>query len=132
MTTPVRAARRTFAGYAALDAPHLPESEMSALQVKLVRWQNKNFKSSDVRDCVLGVCEEAGELSHAILKHHQGIRGMADREAYREAAGDAIADAMIYLIQTATHLRLDWWDLLRYTAEEVMQRDWTKKSREGI
>ena len=74
----------------------------------------------------MGVAEEAGELCHAVLKHSQRIRNMGDPHAYREKAGDAIADTAIYLIQMATALRLDFGTLLAKVAEEVMKRNWNK------
>jgi NTP pyrophosphatase (non-canonical NTP hydrolase) len=122
--TPIDRARATFELYAAMDAPDVPLDEFSGLQVRLARWQARNFGVASHEQMALGVAEEAGELAHAVLKHSQGIRGMADPEAYREAAGDAIADVAIYAIQLATALRLDFATLLMATAEKVMERDW--------
>ena len=42
-----------------------------------------------------------------------------------------IADAVIYLIQAATALRLDFDTLVRGTAEHVMRRDWTTNKADG-
>ena len=44
-----------------------------------------------------GVVEEVGELTHAVLKHLQNIRGFGDVNFFREKAKDAIGDAMVYL-----------------------------------
>jgi NTP pyrophosphatase (non-canonical NTP hydrolase) len=136
--TPVQSAREVFGGYAALDAPRLPSDLanpntgerdavwLSDLQVELARWQVRNFGVVSHEQQALGVAEEAGELSHAVLKHAQRIRGMDDVEAYREKAGDAIADVVIYAMQMATALRLDFATLVEGTARNVMQRDWTR------
>ena len=131
--TPVTRAGYVFDGYAALDAPHLPGDklrvaahprDLDRLQVMLARWQRTNFGGTTLEQNTLGVAEEVGELSHAVLKHVQGIRNLETTGALREAAGDAIADAAIYLIQVATHLRLDFGTLLWHTGLEVMKRDW--------
>lgn len=124
--TPSQKAKLAFDEYAGMDAPEVPTNliELSGLQVRLCRWQVRNFGSSCIKDITLGVSEESGELSHAVLKHRQGIRGMENRDAFLDAAGDAIADCAIYLMQAATALRLDFPTLLAATASEVMKRDW--------
>lgn len=124
MTGAIKDARESFAAYAGMDAPELPGEEMSALQVKLARWQSRNFGGARLEQVALGVAEEAGELCHSILKHSQGIRGMEGTDALREKAGDAIADCAIYLIQAATLLRLDFSELVLNVAADVMERDW--------
>lgn len=123
---PVKRSHEQFNTYAAMDAPVLPVEPHSALQVQLARWQNNNFKTCTLLQMLAGVFEEGGELSHAILKHQQGIRGMGDPEKFRALAGDAIADIMVYLTQLATMLRLDIWTLYSETAYEVMQRNWAE------
>ena len=65
-------------------------------------------------------------MCHAVLKQSQGIRGYDDYEKFREDAGDAVADIVIFCIQMATLLRLDFWTLLSETAEVVMRRKWKK------
>jgi NTP pyrophosphatase (non-canonical NTP hydrolase) len=131
--TPVQKARAAFDVYAAVDAPRLPSdiaqartdaAWLSDLQVMLARWQVAQFGVASHEQQALGVAEEAGELCHAVLKHTQRIRSLADLESYRTAAGDAIADVAIYAIQMATALRLDFATLLDATAREVMQRNW--------
>ena len=101
------------------------------LQEKLAAWQGRNFGAATVEQMALGVSEEAGELSHAVLKHIQKIRGMEDMDAFREAAGDAIADCTIYLMQIATILRLDYLTLVQETARKVMERDWKARPNDA-
>jgi NTP pyrophosphatase (non-canonical NTP hydrolase) len=108
-----------------MDAPVLPDDPQSCLQVQLTRWQAKNFGGANAFQMLAGVVEEVGELAHALLKHDQKIRGYDDDVKYREAAGDAIADAVVYLQQLCTLLRLDFGTLVSGTAYEVMKRDWT-------
>ncbi len=140
--TPAEKARAEFERYAALEANDLPsdrlEDPISAgelwltdLQVRLARWQNRNFGPASDEQLALGVCEEAGELAHAVLKRSQRIRGMGDPAAYREAAGDAIADVVVYAIQLATALRLDFSVLLAETARRVMDREWLSNPTDG-
>jgi NTP pyrophosphatase (non-canonical NTP hydrolase) len=110
-------ALRAFEVYAADD-------KAACLQARLVRWQVRNFGAVPIEQNCLGASEEVGELCHAVLKSLHGIRGFDDRDKLREAAGDAIADCVIFLMQASTCLRLDFETLLRLTAERVMQRDW--------
>ncbi len=138
------AARLAFNSYAAMAPPDLPEEPMARLQVELCRWQAREFGGGDITDATLGVNEEVGELSdallaltaiksgagrlaHAVLKRKQGIRGFDNVEKYREDAADAIADIMVFAMQAATCLRLDAWTNLEETAKKVMGRKWSKK-----
>ncbi len=111
--------------------PGEPNEDLSLIQADLAFWQKQNFGRVTELEMLAGVVEEVGELAHALLKHRQGIRGMEGEGAMVEAAGDAIADAMICLIQLCTLLKLDWGELLFRTAEQVMRRDWKKDSEEG-
>ena len=106
------------------------ESQRWKLQSDLAVWQYHNFDAQPLWTQVMGATEEIGELSHAVLKKEQGIRGM-DCDDYLDAAGDAVADCMIYLIQVCTALKLDALTLLGETAKEVMQRDWVKYPKTG-
>ena len=125
--TPTEKAREVFSKYAGMDAPDLPDDASSAIQVALVRWQQKNFGGASLFQMLAGVTEEVGELAHAILKHDQKIRGFDDEGKFREAAGDAVADTVVYLTQLCTLLRLDFGTLVAETAGEVMKRDWKAK-----
>ena len=127
MMTPTEKARAAFSAYAGMDAPELPDDPQSSLQVQLCRWQSRNFGVSSLLQQLAGVTEEVGELAHAVLKHDQKIRGFEDETKFREAAGDAIADATVYLNQLSTLLRLDFGTLVHETAGEVMQRNWKDK-----
>jgi NTP pyrophosphatase (non-canonical NTP hydrolase) len=91
----------------------------------------KNFGQPSDEHLGLGACEEVGELAHSILKHAQGIRGMGDDDKYEAAAGDAIADTVIYLMQLCTSLRMDFETLVEETAKQVMKRDWKANCATG-
>lgn len=124
-------ARAAFGAYAALDTPHLPENPLSALQVRLARWQSRNFGVPENTEICLGIAEEAGELCHAILKAKQKIRGYEDPEFLRAEAADAMADCTVYMMQLATALRMDFGTFFFAVAEEVLKRDWVKDSLKG-
>ena len=66
------------------------------LQDTLWAWQAKNFGTqAPARHALLGMCEEAGELVHSVLKFSQGIRGT--ELAHQEAMLDALGDIVVYL-----------------------------------
>lgn len=121
----IRKAKLAFDSYAGMDKPELPEDatkhNLSKLQVRIHRWQANNFAESDP---FLGIVEEVGELSHAILKNKQRIRGFDDQDKFLNEAGDAIADMTVFAMQLCTKYRLDFGVLLQETIEEVLKRDW--------
>ena len=143
----MKKSREVFESYAGMDSPDVPDDEGSSLQVRLHRWQSRNFQSQvsgeiintlgiseevgECQDAVSGLVSASGRISHATLKHHQKIRGYDDREKYRAEIADAIADISVYAMQLATCLRLDFWTLVAETAADVMQRDWTKDKVTG-
>lgn len=124
---PIQKAKQAFDSYAGLDTPYLPDDatkhNLSTLQVRIHRWQARNFGASNP---FLGIVEEVGELSHAILKHEQKIRGFDDPDKFLNEAGDAIADMTVFAMQLCTRYRLDFGVLLAATIEEVLKRDWAK------
>lgn len=94
---------------------------MKKYQNDVGEWSRKNFGDQDIRNCVLGVAEETGELCHAILKDTQGIRNNEDHE---ENAKDAVGDIIIYLMDLCSRKGWNIEDILDKTMEEVMERDW--------
>jgi NTP pyrophosphatase (non-canonical NTP hydrolase) len=143
--TPYEEARLAFDGYAAMDAPGLPEDRDSALQVRLARWQTAQFGAAPNHQPVLGMTEELGELaeavlalmaaqgrvSHATLKAEQRIRGFGDQDKVRAFIADAIADYDIFAEQLCTAMRLDRGALKRATAEKVLKRNWKADPKTG-
>jgi NTP pyrophosphatase (non-canonical NTP hydrolase) len=77
----------------------------------------------------MGIVEEIGELSHALLKQEQGIRGTwLDHET---AAKDAVGDIVVFL---ACLCVLRGWDLAAIvdaTWSEVRKRDWKARPHVG-
>lgn len=101
------------------------------LQNRLAAWQGRNFGAQEPFTMALGLQEEVGELSHAVLKHMQKIRGMEDSEKFRAMAGDAAGDIFVYLVNFLTSLRLDAGTLFLETSERVMKREWKTDSHNG-
>lgn len=129
-----RAAKERFNGYAAFspqDFEKLGDGTLARLQVELAAWQNRNFGAIPMWQPALGAGEEVGELQHAVLKHYQGIRGLDDRERLLAQASDSVGDAVVYLMQVCTALRLDFETVVRGTAMHVLKRDWVKDPLAG-
>ena len=99
------------------------------LQDRIGIWRRKNFPNADVQSQFLGVVEEVGELSHAMLKYQQGIRGY-DYDKFADEAQDAIADIQIYLANFCDMLG---WDMAKITEAVfdgvVSQREWEEKQQ---
>ena len=138
--SPYQLSRDAFDEYAGMDAPKLPESEHSSLQVSIARWEVNKFGGGDLSGSVHGVNEEGGEwadalimlagatsasgrMAQAIIKRKSRQRGMENAEAHRIAIADAVADMAIFAIGACTKSRLDFWTIVSETAHEVMSRD---------
>jgi hypothetical protein len=103
------AARDVFDAYAGMDTPHLPPGKWSALQVRLFRWEMRNFGYQPAVRVAAGVAEETcDELFLALAERTRP-----------EAVVDAVGDAMIYGTQVATSFRLDFgtiWETAKLEA----------------
>lgn len=84
-------------------------------------WVLHNFGQREAWQPLLGIGEEVGELMHAHLKAHQGIRTGEDHEA---AKVDALADIIIFACDYASASGVDITDALATTWDQVKQRDW--------
>jgi NTP pyrophosphatase (non-canonical NTP hydrolase) len=106
MNTLAQRAKAASDTYCALNAPDLPADPISALQLRLYRWEVTSFGYQDETKPTLGISEELGELAEA--KTNDEIL-------------DAIADVGIYALQLATKLRLDAgvliWEALENPAD---------------
>ena len=102
------------------------------IQQETREWRMRNFpiehRSAAMQ--VLGVCEETGELSHAVLKDIQGIRGThAD---HVEEARDAMGDIIIYLCGVADAMGVELAECVESAWNEVRQRDWVAYKEAGV
>jgi NTP pyrophosphatase (non-canonical NTP hydrolase)/plasmid maintenance system antidote protein VapI len=99
------------------------------LQLEHLEWASHNFPDNDKVNPILGVCEEAGELAHAVLKMRQNIRG--SEQEHREEIEDAIGDICIYLLDVCNKYGFNLERVIRKTWNEVKQRDWKKNPVNG-
>ena len=102
---------------------------LTELQEALAPWVEHNFGKPPWTQPFMGIVEEVGELSHALLKQEQGIRGT--REQHEDAAMDAVGDIVVYV---ACLCNLRGWDLqkiLDATWAEVSKRDWKERPDAG-
>ena len=102
------------------------------VQVESQKWRTHSFPPEDrtVELQALGVCEEAGELAHAVLKRRQGIRG-TEAEHIGEIR-DAVGDIIIYLCGLCSSIGLDVETCLKIAWVEVAQRDWSEHKETGV
>lgn len=106
-------------------------------QKELYDWQCKNFprerymilSKEQLVDIIytlqvtLGICEEAGEVAHHVLKGIQGIReGVNGID--KEQVVDGIADTLIYGQQLASELKIDLEAEIPKVIDSVLQRNW--------
>jgi hypothetical protein len=96
---------KIFEEWAAIGANEFPPDPIDAMQVKLMRWQQRNFGSQSDERMALGVIEEMAEgMAASTLKN--------EPEAY-----DALGDVMVFGSQLATRNRLAIGAILQLAAE---------------
>lgn len=103
--------------------------DLTVLQQERDQWVARNFPGDMMTDSLLGAVEELGELAHHVLKMSQGIRG--DEQHHREEIADAVADCVIFLAGIASHLSIDYGELVQSTWDRVKQRDWVNHPKDG-
>lgn len=105
--------------------------ELSRLQEEAREWRHRVFpeESRTAPLQALGVCEEAGELAHAVLKMEQGIRG--NRIKHLDEAADAVGDTVIFLTGVCDSLGLDLDTCVTNAWNEVKLRDWAANKETG-
>jgi NTP pyrophosphatase (non-canonical NTP hydrolase) len=118
-----------------LNEEYITEKEysdtLSTVQRESCEWRARAYpETRSIELQALGVCEEAGELAHAVLKYKQGIRGY-DREKTREEVADAIGDIMIYACGVADQLDIDISRAVYEAWEHVRDRNITQGSNPG-
>ena len=89
-------------------------------QEEVREWVNKNFPNGDKLHPVLGVCEEAGELCHSVLKQEQGIR---INEDHSKKMQDAIGDIVIYLMDVCNKYDFSFSGCILLAWDEIKRRD---------
>lgn len=92
------------------------------IQEEQGEWADSNFPFNPQYAGILGVSEEAGELSHHYLKYVQGIRG-TDEEHF-EGMKDAIGDITIYLLDVCNRFDWDYQSIIQFVWDGVKKRNW--------
>ena len=101
------------------------------LQLRHRSWEFSNFPRHSPENCIFGMMEELGELTHAWLKHEQGIREY-DEDKLEGEVEDAVGDIFFYMLALCNNVGLDFYQLLRSTAQIVWARDWIKFPKNGV
>lgn len=104
--------------------------DLDKVQNEVWTWKCINFPQSSAVEQFLGVVEEVGEASHAILKKSQGIRG--SEEKHQEDLRDAIGDIMIYLLNFCSANGWSLSQVIEETWDVVKRRDWVKNTEDGV
>lgn len=100
------------------------QGQINELQQRIDKWARSWGRKVDSRNMGLGVCEEAGEMAHCLLKRNQGLRGMDKPEVFVPECTDAIGDIMVYLAELCT---AEGWNLEHIfvaTVDKVTKRKW--------
>ena len=92
-------------------------------------WVTHNFPNQERWEPLLGLAEEVGELSHAVLKRHRGIRGDATQLTEKEF--DAIGDIFIYLMSFCNASGYNLEECVEVVWEEVSSRNWVAYPKDG-
>lgn len=104
--------------------------DLHQMQQEHRRWADLNFGHYTPQDQVMGMMEELGELSHAIIKHKQGIRGVGDNNM-KDLVIDAHCDLIIFSLGLANLLAYDLDVELDRTWGKVSKRDWNSNPETG-
>ncbi len=99
------------------------------LQSQVTQWAARNFPDAKPYQPLLGINEEAGELSHAHLKMEQRIRG--EEKQHHDAKIDAVADLIIFTAHYCALNGIDMDSAVTLVWAEVSKRDWQKNKETG-
>lgn len=102
--------------------------DLREVQTQARGWRAYNFPEQTREQCLMGMVEEMGEISHALLKRDQRIR-TADHSA---AILDGCGDLIIFMMGLADHEGFDLLDAVNAVWAEVSQRDWVKYPEKGV
>jgi len=87
-------------------------------------WRRLNFPANTRDEQFMGMVEEIGEISHALLKNKQGIRGFDDPVKFESAVMDGLGDLIIFACGFADHLGITLSQAVALAWAEVQERDW--------
>jgi NTP pyrophosphatase (non-canonical NTP hydrolase) len=117
-----------------LDEPvlNLLQLELTAWQLAVSRWHDQAFGEADDTPCraQLVLTEEVGELSRAIVKQSQGIRGTS--EQWETEQEKEIGDVLISLAMVATRCGISLGAALEDRWRTVRQRTAASQKEERL
>lgn len=99
------------------------------LQAEQKSWVKHNFPGRTFEEPFKGMVEELGELSHALLKQKQNIRGTF--EEHEESIKDSIGDLIIFCSDFCEARGLDFQKIVEETWGQVKIRDWKVFPKNG-
>ena len=98
-------------------------TQVREMQAQHRTWLAHNFPEQVPHHGLLGICEEAGELSHAHLKGEQGIRHTPQEIADMKI--DALGDIFIFMLSYGNSNDIDIASAIEQTWSEIVsRRDW--------
>jgi NTP pyrophosphatase (non-canonical NTP hydrolase) len=98
-------------------------SYLGLLQIQIAAYlQSMPTPTTSAEEQILNLVEEVGELSRALLKRKQGIRGT--REQWDSEVKKEIGDVFCSLIAVANFEDLDFFDTVNERAQVVLKRRW--------
>lgn len=105
--------------------------ELKQIQTELDAWRVANFGKPNAHHQLMGMVEEVGELSHALLKWEQGIRGYDEAKA-KEEMRDAVGDIVIFAMGLCDVYGWSMQDIIEETSAHVLKRDWKTNPVTGV
>lgn len=97
-------------------------TDIRDVQGEVNAWVERNFGHDNEMATVVGLVEEVGELSRAVVKRSQGIRGT--REEWDVELRKEAADVFIKLCDVASFYGFDLHDAVAERWTVVSARDW--------
>lgn len=115
-------ARERFEGFAAIDEGEYPTDVIDAMQVRLLRWQNRNFGTPTDCEIALGVFEEMGETVESAEASDEDIASDRDGPGQDRDAKliDGLGDTCVYAGQLLASNRLAIGPVLELAAAKVV------------
>lgn len=99
------------------------------MQNAIHAWHRLNFPQDDMRDALLGVGEELGEVNRAQIKQSGGIRG--SWAYWQHEKEKEIGDVLIGLINYAAWNDINWLEALQNRWKTISRRDYIKFPVDG-
>lgn len=104
---------------------------LNYIQHEVKPWTNRNFPGYTAEWAALVLSEESGEVSRAVVKMAQGIRGT--REEWIAELRKEMGDVIIALCSLANVFDMELEEVIQERWTTISARDWTAdKIGQGI